>query len=89
MPELRIDGFLREFGPPARASTTRDTVAGVLDELEATYPRLRLKLRDEMGELRRFVRVFVNGEDIRNGEGLATPLKSADEVEILHSIQGG
>ena len=35
------------------------------------------------------VRVFVNGEDIRNGEGPATPLKSADEVEILHSIQGG
>lgn len=89
MAELRLDGFLREFGPPAHGSTSQDSVAALLDELETTYPRLRRKLRDETGELRRFVRVFVNGEDVRNGAGLATPLTASDRVEILPSVAGG
>jgi sulfur-carrier protein len=89
VPEVRIDSFLREYGPPSKVTATSTSVAGLLDELEARYPRLRLKLRDETGELRRFVRVFVNGDDVRNGEGLATSLAGPDRVDILHSIQGG
>jgi molybdopterin synthase sulfur carrier subunit len=89
MTEVRLDGYVREFGPPSRTVTARRSVEELLDELESTYPRLRLKLRDEAGELRRFVRIFVNREDVRNGEGLKTPLASTDEVDILHSLQGG
>jgi molybdopterin synthase sulfur carrier subunit len=89
MTTVRIDGFLREFGAGPKFESTATDVAGMLDELERAYPRLRLKVRDETGEVRRFVRVFVNGEDIRNGSGITTPLHGADTVDILHSIQGG
>ncbi|HTT25425.1 MAG TPA: MoaD/ThiS family protein [Thermoplasmata archaeon] len=89
MTTIRLDGFLREFGPPPRWECAAPTVSAMLDELEVAFPRLRLKLRDETGAVRRHVRVFVNGEDIRNGAGTSTPLTDRDRVEILHSIQGG
>jgi molybdopterin synthase sulfur carrier subunit len=89
MTTIRIDGFLREFGPGPRWESSATSVAGALDELETAFPRLRSKLRDETGEIRRFVRVFVNGEDVRNGKGTATTLTAADQMDILHSIQGG
>ena len=44
---------------------------------------------DESGELRRFVNVFVNGEDVRFLSGLETPLKSGDEVSIVPAVAGG
>lgn len=86
---VRLDGMLRQFGASANWQTSASTVTGLLDELETEFPRLRSKLRDETGELRRFVRVFVNGEDIRNGAGAATAIAPSDRVDILHSIQGG
>ena len=69
--------------------TAAGSVAGLLDELEGQFPKLRRRLRDETGAMRPFVRVFVNGEDMRGLEGLQTPLSSKDQVDILHSIQGG
>jgi molybdopterin synthase sulfur carrier subunit len=89
MTTVRLGGFLREFGLPPQWESTAGSVSAMLDELEVAYPRLRLKLRDKTGELRRFAKIFVNGEDIRNGAGTATPLAAADRVDILHSIQGG
>jgi molybdopterin converting factor small subunit len=61
----------------------------VLDALEARYPRLKYRLRDETGTVRKFIHIFVNGEDIGNLQGLTTPLAETDTVHILHSIQGG
>jgi len=89
MSTVRIDGSLREFAAPARWEDPAGDVRGLIDALEAQYPRLRMKLRDETGELRRFVRIFVNGEDVRNGAGTSTPVAPSDRVDILHSIQGG
>lgn len=89
MATVRLDGMLREFGPGPRWETRAPDVAALLDELEAAHPRLRAKIRDETGAIRRFVRVFVNGEDVRNGAGTATPLAPSDTIDILHSIQGG
>ena len=89
MVEVRLDSMLREFLPRQRVSVQATTVGGVLNQLEEEYPRLRFRIRDETGALRRFIRVFVNEEDIRSLRGVETPVGDRDTVHILHSIQGG
>jgi molybdopterin converting factor small subunit len=89
MAEVELDGMLREFGAGRHLRTEADSVEALLSELETRYPRLRFRIRDETGALRRFVRVFVNGEDIAARGGLGTRLGRDDRVDILHSIQGG
>jgi molybdopterin synthase sulfur carrier subunit len=89
MVEVHLDTWLREFGPPARETVRADSVEHLLDALEARYPGLRFKVRDETGRLRRYVRVFVDGEDVSRTSGLSTPLNGARTIHILHSIAGG
>jgi molybdopterin converting factor small subunit len=89
MPEVHLDSWLREFGPKGKEKVTADSVARMIDELEARYPRLRFKIRDESGQLRQYVRVFVDGEDVSATTGVATSLAGARSIDILHSIAGG
>lgn len=89
MTAVRLDAMLKEFVPRRKLDVDARNVASLLDSLETEYPRLRFKLRDENGAVRRFVRVFVNGEEIHQLDGLATRLARDDTVDILHSIQGG
>lgn len=89
MPQVKLDGMLREFVPRLTVDVKADSVSALLDELEGEFPRLRQRLRDESGTMRPFVRVFVNGEDMRGLDGLETHLGPKDQVDILHSIQGG
>ena len=89
MPSIRLDNMLREFVPRLTLASDMTSVRGVLNDIESQFPRLRLRLRDETGSLRKFVRVFVNGEDVNLLKGLETRLQPDDHVEILHSIQGG
>ena len=65
------------------------TLATCIEALEAAYPGLKERLCDEQGELRRFVNVYVNGEDVRFLDGLATSLKTGDEVSIVPAVAGG
>jgi molybdopterin synthase sulfur carrier subunit len=60
-----------------------------IDSLEASYPGLKDRLCDEAGEIRRFVNIYVNGEDVRFLQGLTTPLKDGDEVSIVPAVAGG
>jgi len=87
--EVRLDSWLRGFGPRSREEVDAASVREMLDVLEGRYPRLRFKLRDETGRLRRYVRVFVDGEDVSGTTGVATPLTGARTIDILHSIAGG
>jgi sulfur-carrier protein len=89
MLDVRLDSWLREFGPRGKEKVDADSVEHLLDALEGRYPRLRFKLRDETGQLRRYVRVFVDGEDISGTTGVATSLTGARTIDILHSIAGG
>jgi len=66
-----------------------DTVAAVVDDLERQFPGLRERLTDDGGELRRFINVYVNQEDVRFLEGKATVLKDGDEVSVVPAIAGG
>ncbi len=66
-----------------------DTLMACLNGLEGQYPGLKERLCDEAGELRRFVNVYVNGEDVRFMAGLETALKAGDEVSIVPAVAGG
>lgn len=89
MASVQMDGMLKQFVPELKVSTDAGTVRGLLDDLETRFPRLKMRLRDETGTVRRFVNVYVNGEEIRGLSGLDTPVGASDRVDILHSIQGG
>jgi len=65
------------------------TVGEVLEDLFAQHGELRDRLSDGDGALRRFVNVYVGGEDIRFGDGLETRVKDGDEVQILPAVAGG
>ena len=65
------------------------TVGACLDELEAKYPGIGERLRDDSGEIRRFVNIYVNGDDVRFLEGIATALKAGDELSIVPAMAGG
>ncbi len=65
------------------------TLMACIDSLEAQYPGLKERLCDEAGELRRFVNVYVNGEDVRFMSGLETELEADAEVSIVPAVAGG
>jgi molybdopterin synthase sulfur carrier subunit len=72
----------------ATAQVEGSTVSEVLDALYGRFEELRARISDENG-LRRFVNVYVGGEDIRFLEGLETPVSDGDEVTILPAVAGG
>ncbi|MGY1604734.1 ubiquitin-like small modifier protein 1 [Geodermatophilus sp. SYSU D00815] len=65
------------------------TLAELLDALAAQHPLLGRRIRDEAGQLRRFVNVYVDGDDVRYEQGLATVLRDGTQVHVLPSIAGG
>ena len=73
----------------AEVSSDAADVAGVINELETRYPAIRGRLRDESGALRRFVNLYVNGEDVRFKNGLDTSLTAGDELSIVPAVAGG
>lgn len=89
MAAVRLDGMLRQFGAKTAITEEAPTVRAILDRVEDRFPRLRYRIRDETGRVRGNVRLFVNGTDVEDLQGLDTPLSASDEVDILHSIQGG
>jgi sulfur-carrier protein len=76
-------------GGEAEAEVDGKTVKDVLDELYARHGELRERLSDEDGSLRRFVNVYVAGEDIRFLDGLQTPVTDGSELTILPAVAGG
>jgi molybdopterin synthase sulfur carrier subunit len=82
---------------PLRAVTDGESevslAAGSLSEclaaLESRFPEIGQRIKDEQGELRRFVNVYVNGEDIRFLQGMDTGLNEGDEVSIIPAVAGG
>jgi len=65
------------------------TIADVLANLDTAFPGLTERICDEQGNVRRFVNIFVNDEDIRFLEEKATAVKAGDEISIVPAIAGG
>ncbi|GAB1642690.1 MoaD/ThiS family protein [Krasilnikovia sp. MM14-A1259] len=91
MPTVRVPGVLRaDAGGAAHLDVAADgSLRAVLDELDARWPRLARRVRDESGALRRYVNVYVDGEDCRRSGGLDTPVPPGAEIQILPSVAGG
>jgi MoaD family protein len=76
-------------GGAVSAKVEGSTVGEALDALYAEHGELRGRLADDDGGLRRFVNVYLGGEDIRFLDGLDTPVGDGDEVTILPAVAGG
>jgi len=66
-----------------------ETIGDAIVELQSRYPGIKERLVDDNGEVRRFVNVYVNEEDIRFLQNQQTPLKEGDEISIIPAIAGG
>jgi len=89
MSVVRIPPVLREVvGGSRELAAAGDTVGEVLDGLFAGHPALADRLRPD-GTLSSFVNVYVNGDDVRHREGLATPVTDGDVVVPLPAMAGG
>jgi molybdopterin synthase sulfur carrier subunit len=65
------------------------TLAELLDGLAARYPIFVRRIRDETGSLRRYVNVYLDGEDVRQLKGAATEVAPGQELQIIQSVAGG
>ncbi|MBI4367971.1 MAG: MoaD/ThiS family protein [Candidatus Omnitrophica bacterium] len=73
----------------AEVEATAKTIKDLIEALNQSYPGIKERICDEQGNLRRFVNVFLNEEDIRFLGKEKTPLKDGDEVSIVPAIAGG
>ena len=87
--EVRIPTILRTFTRGAKAvQGDGDTLSAVIDDIDSRNPGLKERLV-EADELRRFVNVYVNDEDVRFTGGLDTTLGDGDQIVILPAVAGG
>jgi len=90
MATVRIPQPLRNLtGDKATVDADGDTLSALIANLEASYPGIRERLLDDAGEIRRFVNIYVNGDDVRFIDGLNTAIKANDEVSIVPAVAGG
>ena len=87
---VRIPTPLRKFtGGAESVAASGSTIAAVVQDLETRHPGLKERICDDNGKIRRFVNVYVNGDDIRFLDNLQTPVKEGDEISIVPAIAGG
>lgn len=87
---VRIPTPLRRFtGGAEEVSASGSTIAAVVEDLERKSPGIKERLCDEQGRVRRFVNIYVNGDDIRFLSSIETPVQDGDEVAIVPAIAGG
>ena len=92
-----MSGVLVRIPTPLRRMTNgKDKVeieasklSELVENLETQFPGVKERLVDESGDLRYFVNIYLNGEDVRFLEGLDTDTKSGDEVSIVPAVAGG
>jgi len=90
--QVVLPGVLADLAGGAKlltVDTGGGTLGDVLDRLAGEHPLLGRRLRDETGAVRRFVNVYVDGDDVRFADGLATPVGDGAVIQVLPSIAGG
>ena len=87
--EVRIPTILRSYtGGEKAVAAAGSTLAELVDDLESNHPGIKERLL-EGEDLRRFVNVYVNDEDVRFAGGLQAPVSDGDQVVILPAVAGG
>jgi len=88
--QVRIPTPLRRFtGGAEEVDAAGATVGAVVNDLERQFGGIKERLCDEAGRVRRFVNIYVNGDDIRFLSNLDTSVKDGDELSIVPAIAGG
>ncbi|MGZ0148578.1 ubiquitin-like small modifier protein 1 [Kribbella sp. WER1] len=87
---VRVPTILRPYTQGAsEVSAEGGTLTEVLDSLDTSYPGIKGRVLDESGELRRFVNVYVDDDDVRFAQGLQTAIKDGGQVSIIPAVAGG
>ena len=87
---VRVPTPLRKYTRGAdEVSAQGNNIKSMVEDLESNYPGIKERICDETGKVRRFVNVFVNGEDIRFLQNMETALKEGDAISIVPAIAGG
>ena len=91
-----MGAVIRSPGPLRRITDNQDKVtvedgslAATIETLESRFPGIQDRLLDENGNLRHFVNIYVNGEDVQFLDNLETVIKDGDEVSIVPAVAGG
>ena len=88
--KIRVPGALRQLTRGAAVVEVNATdVSQALDALNQQYPGFRERLYDDKGQLRQFINIYRNDEDIRFGSGLKTELSESDDLSIVPAVAGG
>jgi molybdopterin synthase sulfur carrier subunit len=87
---VRIPGPLRKItNGVEKADVEGADLAACIEELESKFPGIQDRMLDEAGQLRYFVNVYLNGEDVRFLDGLSTAVSAGDELSIVPAVAGG
>lgn len=90
MATIRIPSPLRRYtNGQSKVQSSGANIIELLNNLETQYPGIKSKLCDDKGQIKRYVNVFVNNEEIRTLQGGETPVTDADEVSIIPAMAGG
>ena len=85
-----IPAPLRRYtGGESKVNATGTTISELIANLDAAFPGIRDRIVENDGEIRRFVNVFVNGDNVRKLDGINTAVKDGDEVGIVPAMAGG
>ena len=90
MPQFRIPGPLRRLSDGEMTVKVEAADLGsAIDALDRRYPGFKDRLLDDKGQLRQFVNVYLNDEDVRLGAGLGAKVSEKDEISIVPAVAGG
>ena len=84
--KVLIPGALRSYTERGQVEVGGATLGALLAELDARYSGIRFRIIDEQDQIRRHIRLFVNGEQVRD---LSRPLNANDELVIVQALSGG
>jgi molybdopterin synthase sulfur carrier subunit len=87
---FRIPGPLRSLsGGESTVTVEAQDLRTAIDELDSRFPGFKGRLLDDEGQPRQFVNLFLNEEDVRQGQGLSSPVGEKDEIAIVPAVAGG
>ena len=87
---VRVPTPLRKYTQGSdEVNAQGSNIKSLVEDLEKNYPGIKERICDESGKVRRFVNVYVNGDDIRFLQNLDTALKEGDNISIVPAIAGG
>jgi sulfur-carrier protein len=87
---VRVPTPLRRFtAGNDEIAAAGDSIRAVIEDIEKRHPGMRERLLDDKGELRRFVNIYLNGDDIRFLNQLNSKVKDGDDISIVPAIAGG